>query len=68
LRTITINFHYIFFNYTNFFYVYVPFNILMKTYKKRLIVISYCWASLRLFVCHLLLLQEIGPYKLYGLR
>jgi hypothetical protein len=40
----------------------------MKLYKKRLLIISYIWALLRLFVCHLLLLQEIGPYKLYGLR
>jgi len=68
LRTIADNFHYIFFNYTNYYYIYIPANLLIKIYKKRLIIISYFWHTLRLFISHLLLLQEIGPYKLYGLR
>lgn len=67
-RTISSNFHYIFFNYTNFYYFYNPYNIIIKIYKKRMILISYFWHSLRLIMSHILLLQKIGPYTLHGIR
>lgn len=44
-RTITSQFHYIFFNYTNFFYFFVPLTLLVKLYKKRMILVSYYWAQ-----------------------
>lgn len=67
-RTISNNFHYFFFNYTNFYYFYNPYNIIVKIYKKRMILISYFWDSLRLIMSHILLLQKIGPYTLHGIR
>lgn len=67
-RTISDNFHYIFFNYTNYYYFYNPNNIIVKIYKKRMILISYFWHYLRLIMSHILLLQKIGPYTLHGIR
>lgn len=68
LRSISDFFHYVFFNYTNYFYIYNPLDILIKTYRKRMILISFFWDKLRLLICHILLLQEIGPYTLQGIR
>lgn len=68
LRTISDSFHYIFFNYTNYFYLYNPLDIVIKTLKKRMLLISFFWDKLRLVICHILLLQKVGPYTLEGIR
>jgi hypothetical protein len=67
-RTISENFHYMFFNYTNYIYFFNPYNIIVKIYKKRMILVSYFWHNLRLVMSHILLLQKIGPYTLHGIR
>lgn len=33
--------YYFFFNYTNYFYLYVPSNIFISIYKKRAILVGY---------------------------
>jgi hypothetical protein len=40
IRQLFDNFYYFFFNYTNFFYLYVPTNLLIKSYRKRFLLIS----------------------------
>lgn len=59
---------YFFFNYTNFFYMLAPTNILLKLYKKRLLVTSPDWSVLKLVLAEILLLKELGPYRLRGSR
>lgn len=41
MRRITSSLFYFFFNYTNYFYFFLPYNILLSVYKKRSIILSY---------------------------
>jgi len=41
LRSISEYCHYFFFNYTNYYYFFNPVHVLVKTYKKRMILISF---------------------------
>jgi len=68
IRKITNNLYYFFFNYTNMYYFYLPKNILLKWYKKRLLLISNNLFLIKLLFSHMLLLKNIGPYRLRGLR
>jgi len=69
LRYIASNFFYIFFNYTNFFYIFVNSSlILIRIFKRRMILISFLLFELKLFLSHILLLHKIGPYTLEGMR
>lgn len=68
IRKITNNLYYFFFNYTNMFYMYIPSNILIKWYKKRIILLSNDFFILKLLFSHILLLKKLGPYRLRGLR
>ncbi len=68
IRKISNELYYFFFNYTNIFYFYLPNNILIKWYKKRIILISNDFYSLKILFTHILLLKKLGPYRLRGLR
>lgn len=68
IRKISNDLYYFFFNYTNMFYFYIPNNILIKWYKKRIILLSNDFNILKILFSHILLLKKIGPYRLRGLR
>lgn len=68
IRKITNSLYYFFFNITNYYYFNVPKNILLKFYKKRLLLFSNNWSDLKLLLANLLLLKKLGPYNLQGLR
>jgi ribosomal protein L6P/L9E len=68
IRKITKNLYYFFFNYTNMFYFNIPNNILIKWYKKRIILLSNNFIDLKIIFSHILLLKNLGPYRLRGLR
>lgn len=68
IRKITKYLYYFFFNYTNMFYFYIPKNILLKWYKKRILLISNNFSILKLIFSNILMLKKIGPYRLRGLR
>jgi hypothetical protein len=40
IRQLCDNLYYFFFNYTNFFYLYVPNNLIIKSYRKRFLLLS----------------------------
>jgi hypothetical protein len=68
IRNICDTMYYFFFNYTNFFYLYPPKLLLVRVYKKRMLLLSYDWFLLKLVLSHILLLRKIGPYNFLGLR
>lgn len=68
IREITQNFYYFFFNYTNYYYFHSPSNFFISVYKKRLLMVSLNWQSLKLVLSQILLLKTLGPYRLRGLR
>lgn len=68
IRKISHKLYYFFFNYTNMFYILAPQKILIKWYKKKIILISSNFFLLKLLISQMLLLKNIGPYRLRGLR
>jgi len=68
IRRVSKNLYYFFFNYINMFYFYIPENILIKWYKKRLLLLSNDFMLLKLIFSQILLLKKIGVYKLIGIR
>ena len=68
IRKISNNLYYFFFNYTNMYYFNIPNNILIKWYKKRLILLSNDFILLKNIFTHILLLKKIGTYRLIGIR
>lgn len=68
MRSINDVIYYFFFNYTNYYYLYSPKTLLIRVYKKRMLLISFDWFLLKLVLSHILLLRKIGPYNMLGLR
>ncbi len=68
VRNISNVIYYFFFNYTNFFYLYPPQLLLIRIYKKRILLLSFNWFLLKLVLSHILLLRKMGPYNFLGLR
>ena len=68
IRKITNSLYYFFFNFTNLFYFHVPNNILIRSYKKRLLLLSNNFQILKLIFVNLLFLKKLGPYRLLGFR
>ena len=64
IRKVTQELYYFFFNYTNMFYFNIPNNILIKWYKKRIILLSNDFYLLKILFAHILLLKKLGPYRL----
>lgn len=56
-----------FFGSTNFFYFHVPFNVLVKVKKRRLILLSNNLVILKTLLAHLLLLKKLSVYRVRGL-
>lgn len=65
---ITNNLYSFHFHYINFFYLFIPFNIITYWYKKRMILISNNFWSLKTVFKCILLLKKLGPYRLLGIR
>jgi len=68
IRKVVNNLYYFFFNYTNMYYFYIPNNILVKWHKKRLVMFSDDFVLLKMVFSNILLLKNIGPYRLRGIR
>ena len=68
IRKVTNDLYYFFFNYTNMFYFFIPKNVLIKWYKKRIILVSHDFFILKTLFSHILLLKTLGPYRRRGLR
>lgn len=43
-------------------------NIIIKIYKKRMLLLSLNWSVLKLILSYILTLRKIGPYNLDGIR
>jgi hypothetical protein len=56
------------FHYINFFYVFVPHDIIIYWYKKRIVLVSQNNIRLKIFFKCILLLKKLGPYRLLGIR
>jgi hypothetical protein len=68
VRELYENCYYFFFNYTNFFYIFMPAKSLIKSYRKRILLVSSSWFLLKLITAHILLLKKLGIYNLRGIR
>lgn len=68
VRSFTNNFCYFYFNYTNYYFVYLPTNIIIKTYKTRALFFGFNWFLLKLIISNILLFKTLGPYRLLGIR
>lgn len=65
---VTNNLYSFHFHYINFFYLFIPLNIVTYWYKKRIILLSNdLWLLKIVFKC-ILLLKKLGPYRLLGIR
>lgn len=56
------------FQYINFFYILIPYNIIIYWYKKRIILISNNYCLLKIIFKNILILKKLGPYRLLGIR
>lgn len=56
------------FNHTSLFYFHVPKDMILKVYKRRLFMLTLSRSFLKTIVAEVLLLKELGPYRLLGLR
>jgi hypothetical protein len=50
------------------YYIYIPKNLLIKWYKKRLILISNDLILIKIIFAEILLLKKLGSYKIIGIR
>jgi hypothetical protein len=56
-----------FFNMVNYFYIHIPQAVILKKYRRFILLISRDMQVLSLLIVHLLLLYELIPYKMRGL-
>jgi hypothetical protein len=56
------------FHFINFFYLFLPLNIVTYWYKKRLLLISNNFFILKIVFKCILILKKLGPYRLLGIR
>jgi|JI61114C2RNA_FD_contig_111_436116_length_5169_multi_7_in_0_out_0_6 hypothetical protein len=56
------------FHRINLFYLFIPLNIIVYWYKKRIILISNNLILLKIVFKCILLLKKLGPYHLLGIR
>lgn len=68
IRRITDNMFSFCFFYVNFFYLYVPLNVICRSYRKKIIFISNNLEVLNTVLKNILLLKKLGPYKILGIR
>ena len=67
IRKISVNFYKFFFTSTNFYYLHVPSNFLIKLKKRRLFYLSYDFCMLKILSVSLILLKKLIVYRLRGL-
>jgi len=67
IKKITNSLYRFFFNFTNFFYFHIPSNILIKSKRKRIILLSNDLSILKMVLAHLLLLKKFTIYRMRGL-
>ncbi len=56
-----------FFGSTNFFYFHIPFNVIAKIKKRRILLVSNNLIILKTLLAHLLLLKKLNVYRIRGL-
>lgn len=56
-----------FFGHTNFFYLHVPQDIIIKSRKRRLLLLSNNLSALKMVLAHMLLLKKLSVYRIRGL-
>jgi hypothetical protein len=66
IKKITKNLFRFFFNLSNFFYFYVPQNLLFSVKRKRFLLISNNLDLLKKVLAHLLLLKKLSVYRTRG--
>ena len=66
IMNICYNLYSFFFNYTNFIYLHIPSNIYIKSYKKRLILLSPSKVLIKVLFSNILYLKKVGPYFKIG--
>jgi hypothetical protein len=59
------SFHY---HHINFFYLFIPLNLIIHWFKKRVILISNNLIQLKMIFKSILILKKLGPYRLLGIR
>jgi len=64
---IALNFYRFFFNQTNYFYFYIPENILMLYKQRSLLFVGLSWDILKIVIVHVLLLKKLTIYRTRGL-
>lgn len=67
IRKISNNLYYFFFNYTNMYYFNIPKNIIVKWYKKRLILVSFDFCLLKILMSTIIILKKY-VYRIRGLK
>lgn len=68
IRRVSKYLYYFFFNYTNMYYIHIPKNIIIKWYKKRILLISWEFNLLKLILSTIIILKNLGPYQIRGLK
>lgn len=61
------NLYRFFFNFTNFYYFHIPSNILIKSKRKKVLLLSNDLSKLKIVLAHLLLLKKFTVYRIRGL-
>jgi len=56
-----------FFGNTNFFYLHTPNDIIIKSRKRKLLILSNNLFALKMVLAHLLLLKKLSAYRIRGL-
>lgn len=56
-----------FFGHTNFFYFHAPTGVIVKSRKRKLLMLSNNLFTLKLVLAHLLLLKKLSVYRIRGL-
>jgi len=67
ISKISSSFFRFFFGHTNFFYLHAPKDIIIKSRKRRLLLLSNNLFALKLVLAHLLLLKKLSVYRIRGL-
>jgi len=67
IKKIASSLYVFFFGSINFFYFHVPSSVLVKTKKRRIIMLSNDLVTLKTLLAHLLLLKKLNVYRTRGL-
>lgn len=65
-KRISSNLYRFYFTRTNYIYLHRPKDVIIKSRKRRIILLSYNVQQLHMIFNHLLLLHKVGPYNRRG--